>query len=224
MRRFRFINIFVQQASSAEWQLPEYANFLESRELPCAFPASMAGDSIGCASRKKSKRKNSDRSGRSDCNDDILVHQVKTTRGGLRVYKIVILGDGGVGKSGEFLAHARGTFFIERKKVSDCVSAFDSIQSSEWNKPIRLCLRSNDANAKHLTSFSNAIESISKPCELYITNYGPLFHAAAFPISLSAVTLQFVSHSFLDYHDPTIGELTVHAFFAVERPLILRNR
>lgn len=84
------------------------------------------GDSIGCAARKKSKNKttdeyslNSDKGGGENTkNND--PPPIRTTRGGLRVYKIVILGDGGVGKS--------------------------------------------------------------------------------------AVTLQFVSHSFLDYHDPTIGE------------------
>lgn len=60
----------------------------------------MAGDSIGCGSRRKSKKRNSDKNGKNDNNDDLLVQQLKTTRGGLRVYKIVILGDGGVGKSG----------------------------------------------------------------------------------------------------------------------------
>lgn len=36
------------------------------------------------------------------CNggDDVPVMTQPTTRGGLRVYKIVVLGDGGVGKSG----------------------------------------------------------------------------------------------------------------------------
>lgn len=29
-------------------------------------------------------------------------------------------------------------------------------------------------------------------------------------INFSAVTLQFVSHSFLDYHDPTIGKNLFH--------------
>lgn len=32
--------------------------------------------------------------------DDVPVATQPTTRGGLRVYKIVVLGDGGVGKSG----------------------------------------------------------------------------------------------------------------------------
>lgn len=95
------------------------------------------GDSIGCAARKKSKNKTSDeyslngnKGGENTKNND--PPPVRTTRGGLRVYKIVILGDGGVGKS--------------------------------------------------------------------------------------AVTLQFVSHSFLDYHDPTIGEyrfLCIHNQYVV---------
>lgn len=58
----------------------------------------MAGESIGCASRKKSKNKNSDK---HENNGDQSVQQSQTTRAGLRVYKIVILGDGGVGKSGK---------------------------------------------------------------------------------------------------------------------------
>ena len=36
----------------------------------------------------------------SDSKDDVPVVKQPTTRGGLRVYKIVVLGDGGVGKSG----------------------------------------------------------------------------------------------------------------------------
>ena len=69
----------------------------------------MAGESIGCAARKKSKTKNSDKSQKNDNNGggggggDLTKEPpiTQTTRGGLRVYKIVILGDGGVGKSGE---------------------------------------------------------------------------------------------------------------------------
>lgn len=60
------------------------------------------------------------------------------TRTGVRVYKIVVLGDGGVGKSGRI-------FFFST-----------------------ICIE--------------------------------------FSVFVLAVTLQFVSHSFLDYHDPTIGK------------------
>lgn len=35
-------------------------------------------------------------------------------------------------------------------------------------------------------------------------------------ISFTAVTLQFVSHSFLDYHDPTIGKLLVRLSLNLE--------
>lgn len=56
----------------------------------------MAGESIGCASRKKSKSKNNDKLGKNENNGDLS----KTTQ---RRYKIVILGDGGVGKSGNHL-------------------------------------------------------------------------------------------------------------------------
>lgn len=65
----------------------------------------MAGESIGCASRKKSKNKKEDKANKNENNGDLskIAQPSKTTRGGLRVYKIVILGDGGVGKSGEFI-------------------------------------------------------------------------------------------------------------------------
>lgn len=62
----------------------------------------MAGDSLGCAARKKSKNKTSNYSLSSENGDNSKNGPpVRTTRGGLRVYKIVILGDGGVGKSGK---------------------------------------------------------------------------------------------------------------------------
>lgn len=60
----------------------------------------MAGESIGCTSRKKSKSKK-DSKNENNGNLSKIAQHSKTTRGGLRVYKIVILGDGGVGKSGK---------------------------------------------------------------------------------------------------------------------------
>lgn len=61
----------------------------------------MAGESIGCASRKKSKSKKANKVAKNDDDNGLRsVEPSKTIRGGLRVYKIVILGDGGVGKSG----------------------------------------------------------------------------------------------------------------------------
>lgn len=62
----------------------------------------MGGETMGCAARKKNKNK-SDKNAKNDNGDghSKVIQQSKTTRGGLRVYKIVILGDGGVGKSGE---------------------------------------------------------------------------------------------------------------------------
>lgn len=53
---------------------------------------------MGCTARRKSK-KNSDYS-LSENGEGSKSGPPRTTRGGLRVYKIVILGDGGVGKSG----------------------------------------------------------------------------------------------------------------------------
>lgn len=76
----------------------------------------MAGDSIGCAARKKSKNKNSSEYSLSE-NEENSKNKpppVRTTRGGLRVYKIVILGDGGVGKSGSY-AHTYSAHMKRRK-------------------------------------------------------------------------------------------------------------
>lgn len=56
---------------------------------------------MGCTARRKSK-KNSDYSLSENGEGSRKNGPPRTiTRGGLRVYKIVILGDGGVGKSGE---------------------------------------------------------------------------------------------------------------------------
>jgi hypothetical protein len=99
----------------------------------------MAGEA---SHKKKGKlsRQESNRSGKgSEVEDKPIAGASSTqdkTSGGLRVYKIVVLGDGGVGKSGE---------------------------------GVTLC-----------------------------------FWTASMPYFV-AVTLQFVNHSFLDYHDPTIG-------------------
>lgn len=66
----------------------------------------MTGESIGCAPRKKSKNKKENKSNKNENNSELskIIQPSKTTRGGLRVYKIVILGDGGVGKSGKFIS------------------------------------------------------------------------------------------------------------------------
>lgn len=63
----------------------------------------MGGETVGCAARKKNKNKNNEKHLKNENGDghSKVIQQSKTTRGGLRVYKIVILGDGGVGKSGK---------------------------------------------------------------------------------------------------------------------------
>lgn len=83
--------------------------------------------------------------------NDVPVVSQPTTRCGVRVYKIVILGDGGVGKSGNIIYIV---IYLEKKNIL---------------------------------------------YYMYITE-----------MIFSAVTLQFVSHSFLDYHDPTIGKNLFH--------------
>lgn len=80
------------------------------------------GDPIGCAARKKSKNKTSNYSLSSENGGDLAKNggpPVRTTRGGLRVYKIVILGDGGVGKSGKChrrLAHVVVTTHTHKRE------------------------------------------------------------------------------------------------------------
>ena len=65
----------------------------------------MAGDFSGCAARKKNRAQSIEynpakvENGETSSVNGQLTKPL-TTRGGLRVYKIVILGDGGVGKSG----------------------------------------------------------------------------------------------------------------------------
>lgn len=46
-------------------------------------------------------------------NNDVPVVLQPTTRGGLRIYKIVVLGDGGVGKSGIFHSNVTLIFHDE---------------------------------------------------------------------------------------------------------------
>lgn len=59
----------------------------------------MAGD-LSCAAKRRAKERSSEYINcRIDKNDQSSIKT--TTRNGLRVYKIVILGDGGVGKSGK---------------------------------------------------------------------------------------------------------------------------
>lgn len=106
----------------------------------------MAGEACSSnnANKKKSKlvRQESGKCSELDTDKCTASSSAQTTRGGLRVYKIVVLGDGGVGKSG---------------KVSN-----------------------NFVTGNMLLNL------------LFL-----------------AVTLQFVSHSFLDYHDPTIGKFFI---------------
>lgn len=101
----------------------------------------MAGEASqkkkGRISRQESSR--SCKESESDIDKPVACGSLQNkTRSGIRVYKIVVLGDGGVGKSGMMI--------IEVIVLQNSIIVF------------------------------------------------------------LAVTLQFVSHSFLDYHDPTIGK------------------
>lgn len=65
----------------------------------------MAGEaSSSNSSKKKSKlvRQESGKCSELETDKSAAGSSAQTTRGGLRVYKIVVLGDGGVGKSGLF--------------------------------------------------------------------------------------------------------------------------
>jgi hypothetical protein len=73
----------------------------------------MAGDFSGCAARKKNRAQSVEYNpSKIENSETSSVNGQKplTTRGGLRVYKIVILGDGGVGKSGGWF------LFLDGKK------------------------------------------------------------------------------------------------------------
>lgn len=69
--------------------------------------ATMGAESLNCTAVRKSARNNNNRTSNSSLSSDNGLKTKGagqlpvTTRGGLRVYKVVILGDGGVGKSGE---------------------------------------------------------------------------------------------------------------------------
>lgn len=66
----------------------------------------MAGEVCVTSNKKKNNRITSNESGRSEKDSEIEIDRSAgdgssaQTRGGVRVYKIVVLGDGGVGKSG----------------------------------------------------------------------------------------------------------------------------
>lgn len=78
----------------------------------------MAGD-LSCAAKRKAKERSSEY---INCRIDKAIDEKqdavqmtttrKTTRNGLRVFKIVILGDGGVGKSGKNHMHAPTYMFL----------------------------------------------------------------------------------------------------------------
>lgn len=78
----------------------------------------MAGEVFSASSKKKAKNlktlngnsSGSNKNGNSDIMASSLNSNKPQTNRGLRVYKIVILGDGGVGKSGESLIAAQ--FYI----------------------------------------------------------------------------------------------------------------
>lgn len=72
----------------------------------------MAGDTIGCTARKKSRNKAPEKSHKTDNDDPKVPELPKATRGGLRVYKIVMLGSGFVGKSGMAHTHVYNIYNV----------------------------------------------------------------------------------------------------------------
>lgn len=200
--------------------------------------AAMAGDmSIGCAALKRSTKL---KSCTSAADTDSMHHMPndrkengnntgllmkppcapQNMRGGLRVYKIVILGDGGVGKSGK-LAAAPSVFLLS-------VFILFSVLFLLYHCAFWLCLRKINKLSQFLLRFvlrpPNHPQS-SGLCFVRSANFActqtkthththtriPMHTRTGTRVlththTPTAVTLQFVSHSFLDYHDPTIGE------------------
>lgn len=70
----------------------------------------MAGDFSGCTARKKNRAQSIEYNPAKVDSGETSKQQTNplTTRSGLRVYKIVILGDGGVGKSGKVRSEKAG--------------------------------------------------------------------------------------------------------------------
>lgn len=71
----------------------------------------MAGEASSSSHRRKTRlsRQESSKSGKDseiDIDRPIAGASSVQTRGGIRVYKIVVLGDGGVGKSGIFTVYS----------------------------------------------------------------------------------------------------------------------
>lgn len=70
------------------------------------FFEKMAGEASGSSSAAKKKgklvRQESGKCSEIESDKCAAGTSAQTTRGGLRVYKIVVLGDGGVGKSGTY--------------------------------------------------------------------------------------------------------------------------
>lgn len=94
----------------------------------------MAGEaSSSSASKKKGKlvRQESGKCSEIESDKCTAGSSAQTTRGGLRVYKIVVLGDGGVGKSGAFyptrVQGLRG--FVN---ISLCFSCYAAICQSQF--------------------------------------------------------------------------------------------
>ncbi|XP_055716306.1 GTP-binding protein Rit2 [Phlebotomus papatasi] len=71
----------------------------------------MAGDfTVGCTARKKTKSRSAEKRGSAGNEGLSGIQQQQNKSGGLRVYKIVMLGDGGVGKSAVTLQFVTRSF------------------------------------------------------------------------------------------------------------------
>lgn len=115
----------------------------------------MAGEACTSGNRKRSKlcRQGSSRSGGKDSDIDtdrssVGLAGAQTTRGGIRVYKIVVLGDGGVGKSAvtlQFVSHS----FLDYHDPTIGMLLFSSCKVEFFLYICQICRRFIPATSSH---------------------------------------------------------------------------
>uniref|UniRef100_A0A1B0DM37 Uncharacterized protein n=1 Tax=Phlebotomus papatasi TaxID=29031 RepID=A0A1B0DM37_PHLPP len=99
----------------------------------------MAGDfTVGCTARKKTKSRSAEKRGSAGNEGLSGIQQQQNKSGGLRVYKIVMLGDGGVGKSAvtlqfvtrSFLEFHDPTIAVENGTLKICIDFWEQSEDS----------------------------------------------------------------------------------------------
>ena len=95
--------IFIIKIISYLWQINKDFCELQTYKIASCETQGPSGSKHGSAKGTPArKRKTSEKNkGRKNSTEGGGLTSSQTTRGGLRIYKVVVLGDGGVGKSGE---------------------------------------------------------------------------------------------------------------------------